>query len=125
MVHLAELFKKTRTVTVKLCDPLETEDYVVQPVEEVSPPKWHLGHTSWFFEVFILEKYLKEYKLYHGSYSFLFNSYYDNVGERVIRAERGNLTRPTVKDVYHYRDHVNAGMERLFALEEDLHPDLK
>jgi hypothetical protein len=78
-----------------------------------SPPKWHLAHTTWFFEVFLLEKYLPGYQTYHPDFSFLFNSYYNAVGNRVFRADRGNMTRPGVKEIYAYRAYVNQAMLRL------------
>lgn len=105
---LLYLFKETRSDSEHICKPLQTEDYVVQPVVDVSPPKWHLGHTTWFFEEFLLSPYLPNYKKYHDSYSYVFNSYYESVGKRVIRTDRGNLSRPSVKEVYEYRDHVTS-----------------
>ncbi len=103
---LADRFLSTRSHSEALCQPLQTEDYVVQPVVDVSPPKWHLGHTTWFFEEFILRPYAPGYKLFHEDYAFVFNSYYESVGKRVIRADRGNLSRPSVKGVYAYRRYV-------------------
>lgn len=94
-----------------ICKPLEIEDYVVQPVVDVSPPKWHLGHTTWFFETFILKPYCKNYKEFNPQYDFVFNSYYESVGTRVVRTDRGNLSRPSVSDVYSYRAYVNEHME--------------
>lgn len=99
-------FIRTRLHSEELCKPLKTEDFVIQPVEFVSPAKWHLAHTTWFFEVFILTKYKKDYKLYHEDYPYLFNSYYEAKGERVMRANRGNLSRPTVDEIYQYRSYV-------------------
>jgi ergothioneine biosynthesis protein EgtB len=111
---LLDFFTETRRHTEALCEPLETEDYVVQPIEDVSPPKWHLGHTTWFFEEFILKPYDSEYTVFDEDFSFVFNSYYEAVGERVVRAERGNLSRPSVKKVYEYRHHVTLAITRLF-----------
>lgn len=96
-----------RRQTEALCAPLETEDYVPQPAAFVSPPKWHLGHSTWFFEEFILKHYLPGYKVFDDDFSFLFNSYYNTVGKRVFRANRGNITRPTVAQVYEYRAYVD------------------
>jgi ergothioneine biosynthesis protein EgtB len=95
---------------MKICAHLEAEDFVVQPVVDVSPPKWHLAHTTWFFETFILVPHLKGYNAFHPDYGYVFNSYYETVGKRVLRADRGNLSRPTIKDVYAYRAHVDAQM---------------
>ncbi|GLB49015.1 ergothioneine biosynthesis protein EgtB [Neptunitalea lumnitzerae] len=103
---LLELFLETRSTSEQICAPLETEDYVVQPVADVSPPKWHLGHTTWFFEEFILKPYTPGYKLFDESFSFVFNSYYETVGKRVVRANRGNLSRPSVTKIYEYRNYV-------------------
>ncbi|UJH92968.1 ergothioneine biosynthesis protein EgtB [Antarcticibacterium sp. 1MA-6-2] len=103
---LKSLFTQTRADTEKICSYLETEDYVVQPIVDVSPPKWHLGHTTWFFEEFILKKYRKNYKLFDEHSAYVFNSYYESVGDKVVRTDRGNLSRPTVAWVYEYREYV-------------------
>lgn len=99
-------FLETRQTTEELCAPLKVEDYVVQPIENVSPPKWHLGHTTWFLEEFILKNHKPDYKIFNKDYAFIFNSYYESFGERVVRTNRGNLSRPTVEEVYMYRDYV-------------------
>ncbi len=83
---------------------------VVQPIVDVSPPKWHLGHTTWFFEKMILEEHFKGYQVYHPEYNYVFNSYYESVGKRVLRTDRGNLTRPTTEEVYKYRTYVDEQM---------------
>ncbi|HVW13378.1 MAG TPA: ergothioneine biosynthesis protein EgtB [Mucilaginibacter sp.] len=116
-MYLADRYKEVRKLTEQICDPLETEDYVVQPVADVSPPKWHLGHTSWFFETFILKPYFMGYQEFDPEYNFVFNSYYESVGSRVIRTDRGNLSRPTVADIYQYRAYVDEAMEK-FLCEE-------
>ncbi|MEM9340120.1 MAG: DinB family protein, partial [Bacteroidota bacterium] len=102
--NLIERFKQTRSLTAYLCETLEIEDFVVQPIVDVSPLKWHLGHTTWFFENFILVPYLKNYTPFHPRYNYLFNSYYVAAGERWQRANRGLLTRPTVKEIFRYRE---------------------
>jgi ergothioneine biosynthesis protein EgtB len=89
------------------------EDYVIQSMPDVSPAKWHLGHTTWFFETFLLQKYLPGYKTYNQIYGYLFNSYYETIGERWARANRGLLSRPTVQEVYSYREYVNDKMTLL------------
>ena len=115
--NLLTLFTDTRKHTEDICAPLETEDYVVQPVVDVSPPKWHLGHTTWFFEEFILKEHLPEYKIFDDDFAFVFNSYYETVGKRVVRAHRGNLSRPGVSKVYEYRRHVTRAMKQLLEKE--------
>lgn len=122
MNSLQEQFSSIRSHTEYLCSPLEVEDYVPQPIYYVSPPKWHLGHTTWFFEEFLLKPQLEGYQEFHPDFSFLFNSYYNTVGERVLRAERGNLTRPIVEEVYAYRKYVNENM--LMFLERELNEEL-
>ncbi len=118
---LLNSYQEVRERTIRICLPLQIEDYVVQPVVDVSPPKWHLGHTAWFFETFMLLPFLKGYRVFDPDYNYVFNSYYETVGARVIRTDRGNLTRPTVQDVYHYRQHVDEGMATL--LQQDLSPE--
>ncbi|MBA4139504.1 MAG: ergothioneine biosynthesis protein EgtB [Segetibacter sp.] len=112
---LLEKYKDIRKRTEDICAPLQTEDYVVQPVADVSPPKWHIGHTTWFFETFLLKEHLKGYKEYNPDYNYVFNSYYETVGARVIRTDRGNLSRPTVKDVYSYRKYVDDAMTSILS----------
>ena len=110
-----ERYFAVRKYSEFICEPLVIEDYVVQPFADVSPPKWHLAHTSWFFEEVILAKYLKDYQRFHPRYSFLFNSYYEGIGERVSRPDRGNLSRPTVSEILEYRAHVDENMIRLLS----------
>jgi ergothioneine biosynthesis protein EgtB len=110
---IIDIYKNIRTRTEKLCSPLQTEDYVVQPIVDVSPPKWHLGHTTWFFETFLLKPYLKDYKEFNPNFNFVFNSYYETIGARVIRTDRGNLSRPTVSEVYNYRRYIDEKMLEL------------
>ncbi|RDK83849.1 ergothioneine biosynthesis protein EgtB [Marinirhabdus gelatinilytica] len=114
---LLDLFTDTRNHTETLCKPLEIEDYVVQPAMDVSPPKWHLGHTTWFFEEFILKHHKPNYKLFHEDFAYVFNSYYETLGERVVRSNRGNLSRPGVAKVYDYRHYVTNEIKELLATE--------
>jgi len=109
-MNLSEEYKTIRTYTEEICKHLQTEDYVVQPVVDVSPPKWHIGHVTWFFETFILKPYFENYEEFDPKYNFVFNSYYETVGARVIRTDRGNLSRPTVADIYKYRKYVDDAM---------------
>lgn len=110
---LLESYIDVRQRSEYICAPLKKEDYVVQPVVDVSPPKWHLGHTSWFFEQFILKPYQKNYREFDANYNYVFNSYYETVGARIIRTDRGNLSRPTVDEVFAYRRHVDEAMQQL------------
>lgn len=112
---LLEQYKHIRQQSEDICAPLGTEDYVVQPIVDVSPPKWHLGHTTWFFETFILKEHDKEYNEFNSQYNFVFNSYYETVGARVIRTDRGNLSRPSVAEVYQYRSYVDQYMEKFLS----------
>ncbi|WP_019038981.1 ergothioneine biosynthesis protein EgtB [Psychroflexus tropicus] len=116
---MIEEFIETRAYTEKLCEPLKTEDFVIQPVEFVSPTKWHLAHTTWFFEVFILTKFDPDYQLYHKDFPFLFNSYYETKGDRLMRTHRGNLSRPTVDEVYQYRSFVTSALEKFLQKNSD------
>lgn len=108
--NLHQRFNRVRTYTEDICKPLQTEDYVVQASAFASPAKWHLAHTTWFFEEFVLKTHVRNYQVYDSNFSFLFNSYYNNVGERVFRANRGTITRPNVTEVYDYRAYVNKHM---------------
>jgi len=109
-MNLLEKYNAVRNYSEEICKPLKTEDYVVQPIVDVSPPKWHIGHTTWFFETFILKPNLPNYEEFDPQYNYVFNSYYETVGARVIRTDRGNLSRPSVEDVYSYRRHVDKAM---------------
>lgn len=110
---LTTQYTQVRNYSVSQCSHLKTEDYVPQPVVFISPPKWHLAHTTWFFEEFILKNHYENYKVFDDDFSFLFNSYYNTVGDRIFRADRGNLTRPSVEQVYRYRAYVDEHMCRL------------
>jgi ergothioneine biosynthesis protein EgtB len=112
-------YTAVRTFTERLCAPLEIEDFVVQSMPDVSPTKWHLAHTSWFFETFILKPHLSGYDEIDPRYAFLFNSYYVQAGERHCRAQRGYISRPTVAEVFAYRAHVDAAMVELIERADD------
>jgi ergothioneine biosynthesis protein EgtB len=116
-MNLSEKYRAVRRASEEICQPLQTEDYVVQPIADVSPPKWHLGHITWFWEAFVLEKYLPGYAIYNPEYHFVFNSYYESLGARVIRTDRGNLSRPSVEEVYRYRKYVDEHMMDLLSGE--------
>jgi ergothioneine biosynthesis protein EgtB len=111
----ADRYHAVRHQTESLCKPLVTEDYVVQSMPDVSPTKWHLAHTTWFFETFILSPHAADYQAFDPHFAYLFNSYYVTVGDRHCRQNRGLLSRPTVAEVYAYRRHVDAGMLRFLS----------
>lgn len=114
---LAEMFMSVRRRTEEICKPLQIEDYVVQPGADISPPKWHLAHSSWFFETFFLPEAMPGYIPFDKDFNFLFNSYYETIGKRVMRADRGNITRPGVEKVYAYRNHVSSNV--VMALQQN------
>ena len=114
-------FNKIRSQTRLLAERLSAEDQCVQSMPNASPTKWHLAHTTWFFETFILKNNSKEYCEYNADFNFLFNSYYEQIGERHARDSRGVLTRPSVKEVVNYRDYVDSEMKKY--LEHDLKED--
>jgi ergothioneine biosynthesis protein EgtB len=100
-------FRAVRSQSVRLAAPLTPEDCLVQSMPDASPVKWHLAHTTWFFETFILAQFLPEYRPFNSSFQYLFNSYYNSIGERHPRLQRGLLTRPTLEEVYRYREYVD------------------
>ena len=114
-------YGRVREASESICRPLEIEDYGLQTMVDVSPPKWHLAHTSWFFETFLLKPFLSDYRKYHPQFAHLFNSYYETVGTFHPRPERGLLARPTVKEVYQYRSYVDEAMQAL--LTDENHPE--
>lgn len=121
---LGARYAAVRAQTEALCDPLAVEDYVVSSMPDVSPTKWHLAHTSWFFETFVLAPHDPSYRPRDPRYAYLFNSYYVQAGERHCRAQRGLVTRPTVAEVFAYRAHVDEAMARLADRigEDPAHP---
>jgi ergothioneine biosynthesis protein EgtB len=112
---LAALFQQTRSATVRLASPLSPEDCALQPMPDASPVKWHLAHTSWFFETFILERFEPGYTHFDASFRILFNSYYNAVGEKHPRPQRGMISRPGLAEVLSYRKHVDEHMLALLA----------
>jgi ergothioneine biosynthesis protein EgtB len=112
---LASAFQEVRARTEELCQPLEIEDYQVQSMPDTSPAKWHLAHTTWFFETFILQPFSPDYRPFDPAFGYLFNSYYNAVGERWPRPSRGLLSRPTVNEVYAYRRAVDERVLELLA----------
>jgi ergothioneine biosynthesis protein EgtB len=122
-IDLSAFFKEVRTATEKLCEPLEVEDYIPQPTVDVSPPKWNVAHVTWFFEEMILKRFAPDYKVFDPHFGFLFNSYYNSIGTRTKRDNRGDLSRPTVAEVFAYRKHVDEKMSELLA--RDLSEEVK
>lgn len=122
-----EAYLRIRRHTEGICRPLRTEDFVLQPVVDVSPAKWHIGHTTWFFETFLLKPNAKGYEEFNPSYNFVFNSYYETIGARVIRTDRGNLSRPTVDEIKAYRKYVDEAMSQFLesGMQEELIPILE
>ncbi len=118
--EMVDRYQRVRRRTEELAEPLEPDDYMLQAMDDASPSKWHLGHVSWFFETFLLRPRLDSYLAIEDRYQYLFNSYYDGAGPQWYRPARGQLSRPTVPQVYDFRAHVDAGMVELI---EDTSPD--
>ena len=112
--ELLNYYQQVRQLSEDICQPLEIEDYVVQSMPDASPIKWHLGHTTWFYEAFILVPHLPNYQVFHPKFDYIFNSYYE-LGERVASSQRGTLSRPTVEEVYKYREYVDNAIQTLTA----------
>jgi formylglycine-generating enzyme required for sulfatase activity len=116
--ELIQLYQSVRARTMQIVAPLEIEDYVIQTAEFMSPPRWHIGHTSWFFET-VLRAHQPGYKVYSEDYLFYFNSYYEGFGARIERPKRGTKSRPTVRETVAYRHHVDEQMLRFLERTED------
>ncbi len=112
-------FSKARANSEKLAAPLSAEDWMLQSMPDASPVKWNLAHTSWFFETFILEAHADDYELFHPKFCYLFNSYYNQIGEMHPRPHRGMLSRPSAQDILDFRAHVNEAMTRLVETAPD------
>ena len=108
-ISFADLYNSVRARTLEIVAPLEIEDYVIQTAEFMSPPRWHIGHTSWFFET-VLQKYQPGYKTHREDFLFFFNSYYEGFGPRIERPKRGTRSRPTVAETRTYRAHIDEQM---------------
>lgn len=135
-ISLLDQFLSVRKLTTEIVESLQPEDFVPQPVADVSPPKWHLAHTTWFFETFILAGFgesptlargsscidpsgkkvsAQDYRVFHPQFAFLFNSYYEAAGPRILRTQRGNMTRPTTEEIFAYRQYVDDAMTTLLS----------
>ncbi len=122
---LAERYRLVRSFSEQLCRPLQVEDYIVQSMPDVSPTRWHMAHVTWFFETFVLKPYQPGYEAAHPEFEYLFNSYYNRVGEQFPRARRGLLTRPSVAQIYAYRRHVDEQMKRMLDDVDRLSPQAR
>jgi len=117
-VAIRALYRQVRARTMQIVAPLEIEDYVIQTAEFMSPPRWHIGHTSWFFET-VLQAHQPGYQVYSEDYLFYFNSYYEGFGARIERTKRGTKSRPTVRETVAYRNHVDEKMQEFLHGIED------
>src|SRR5690242_6079479 len=111
----AQRFADIRTFTEELAEPLSAEDQTVQSMPDASPTKWHLAHTTWFFETFVLAVHARGYRVFDPAYEYLFNSYYEAVGPRHPRPQRGMISRPGVAEIMAYRRHVSNAMGELLS----------
>jgi ergothioneine biosynthesis protein EgtB len=118
-MHITDLYKRVRARTMEIVAPLEIEDYVIQTAEFMSPPRWHIGHTSWFFET-VLQAHKPGYKVYSEDFLFYFNSYYEGFGPRIERPKRGTKSRPTVRETVAYRNHVDEQMLDLLRSDQSV-----
>ncbi|WP_367179562.1 ergothioneine biosynthesis protein EgtB [uncultured Winogradskyella sp.] len=110
-IDIIKKYNDVRTATIDFCSHLQIEDFSIQVVQFASPAKWHLAHTTWFFETFILKNYVKDYKEFDADFNFLFNSYYNSFGDRILQTNRGNMSRPSIDNVFAYRRYVDAKMQ--------------
>ncbi len=110
LAGLALQYRAVRSATEKLCEPLEIEDYVAQSMSDTSPTRWHLAHTTWFFETLVLKPCFPDYRPINETFEYLFNSYYNTIGDQFPRPKRGLITRPTVAQVMEYREYVDRHM---------------
>ncbi|WP_452219384.1 ergothioneine biosynthesis protein EgtB [Lacinutrix undariae] len=110
-MNINKIYQQTRQVTIDFCSHLKIEDYSIQVASFASPAKWHLAHTTWFFETFILKQYVKDYVAFDTNFNFLFNSYYNNVGSRILQTNRGNMSRPSTDEIFAYRAYVDTKMQ--------------
>lgn len=115
MSTLSDRYRAVRGHSLQLAQPLSDEDCCVQSMPDASPIKWHLAHTTWFFETFLLERHEPDFRPYHPDFRMLFNSYYNGIGDKHPRPQRGLLTRPSLGDVLAYRRHVDERIGMLLA----------
>src|SRR5215203_6217768 len=118
-VSIADLYTQVRARTMQIVAPLEIEDYVIQTADFMSPPRWHIGHTSWFFET-VLQAYKPGYRVYSEDFMFYFNFYYEGFGERIERPKRGTKSRPTVRETVAYRKHIDGEVMSLLQSPDSI-----
>lgn len=116
---LLKRLRASRLQTVNLCAPLTPEDMMVQSCPEASPAKWHLAHTTWFFESFVLRQFLPDYRVFHADFEWLFNSYYESFSPFPEKRLRSSFSRPALEQIFRYREHVDAAMDRLLEREPE------
>src|SRR6185437_9031840 len=116
---MLERYRAVRAASLALTEPLSPEDLMVQSCPEASPAKWHLAHTSWFFETFVLRDFLAGYQDFHPDFHWLFNSYYNSLGEMPAKSLRASFSRPPLSDILRYRAHVDAAIGRLLESQPD------
>src|SRR6516165_4719436 len=116
---ILDQYQAVRRMSRRICSPLAVEDHSLQPMPDASPAKWHLAHTTWFFETFLLAGYMQDYRPFHPAFRNLFNSYYNAVGDRPLRALRHILSRPGLDEVHAYRDYVDKAMVHLLSFGPD------
>ena len=117
--HISERFRAVRRQSLELSKPLTPEDMMVQSCPEASPAKWHLAHTTWFFESFVLREFLPGYRVFHADFAWLFNSYYESFSAIPEKRLRSSFSRPGLDEILRYRKHVDEAMERLFEQEPE------
>src|SRR5450432_4420571 len=117
--RLFEDFSRVRRQSEQLCLPLSPEDLMVQSCAEASPAKWHLAHTSWFFETFVLREFLPGYQDFHPDFHWLFNSYYNSLGDMPAKSLRASFSRPPLSDILAYRTHVDSAIARLLESQPE------
>ena len=115
-----ERFRAARRQTMQLCQPLTPEDMMVQSCAEASPAKWHLAHTTWFFESFVLREFLPGYRVFNAEFAWLFNSYYESFSAFPEKRLRASFSRPGLDEILCFREHVDEAMERLFEREPEV-----
>jgi ergothioneine biosynthesis protein EgtB len=118
LLELAKQYQLVRQTTVKICEPLTPEEVMIQSMPDVSPPKWHLAHTSWFFETFVLQRFEKNYQPYHPQFHYLYNSYYNSLGQYHAKSQRGFVTRPTLAEIMSYRNNIDQRITQLIDTPE-------
>ena len=119
MLPILDFYIEQRNYSKQISLPLSIEDYNLQPTDFVSPVKWHLAHTTWFFEQFVLIPFDADYQEYDACFRFLFNSYYESLGEKIERNQRGLISRPSVDEIFQYRDYVDKHMIAFLSKNHD------